>query len=187
MNIVNFIVLKLSWFITIKPSDVFISLLQDYEYLVKWFGYPIHDSSWEPYGHLPKSLIKEYVPTDVVRDRMTQFALSFEREVHARLKRRNPQFSMSVESDVFRFVFGDIKSMLCQKNDFDKLNLPSNWFYVLNQDGSGRKLKFPVKITLKLFFRKLFIKCDGKLVTKVNPIERLTCFSATETCFVDDL
>lgn len=55
------------------------------------------------------------------------------------------------------------------------------------KDGSGRKIRFPVKLTLRLCFRSVYVKHEGRLVKKEGPIERCSVYSCAEACTVDDL
>ena len=154
---------------------------------MKWKDFPIWDATWEPKTHLPTTVLDSYVPIEVEQHRLPPFAESFERAVQSRLKCRNPAFSLFVDSDLFRYVFGDVSSKLCNRDDFEKLNLSSNWYYILQKDGTDRKLKFPVKISIHVYFRTMYVKSDGQLVKKTKPVERINCFSATEACTLADL
>ena len=154
---------------------------------MKWKDFSVWDATWEPTSHLPTHVIDNYVPTVVDSDRLRPFADSLERAVQSRLKCRNPAFSMFVDIDLLRHVFGDVSSKLCHIEDFNKLNLPSNWYYILHKDGTGRKLKFPVKVSIRLYFRTMYVKIGDQLVKKLKPVERLNCYSATEACTMSDL
>ena len=162
-------------------------IFQACDYLVKWRDYPVCDATWEPKANLPTNIIDTYIPSEVEYERLRPFAESLERAVQSRLKCRNPVFSLFVDSDLVRYVFGDISTKLCDEGDFCKLNLPSNWYYILHKDGTGRKLKFPVKLSVRLYFRTVYVKSDGQLLKKIQPVEKLNCFSATEACTLCDL
>ena len=93
---------------------------------------------------------------------------------------------MFVDFDIYRSYFGE-GSRLCTLDDFECLELPDNWFYRLNHDGTGKKLKFPVKLAPRLHVRKLFVKENEKLATKTIPVERCNMFSCIEACYLDTL
>lgn len=67
------------------------------------------------------------------------------------------------------------------------MNLPANWYYRLDKDGTGRKLRFPIKLTPRLHVRKIYVKEGGKLVQKSTPTERCIMYSCTEACVLDNL
>ena len=104
---------------------------QGYEYLVKWANYRLEDSTWEPERHIPHHVLESYIPTEVNTDRLCQLADVFERAINTRLKSRNPKCTVPVELDLFRYMFGNNCSILCDRIDFDKLDLSDHWFYEL--------------------------------------------------------
>ena len=136
---------------------------------------------------MPINVISQFVPTEIDLTRLRQFSTSFERAIESRLKCRNPKTVVHVDFDVFRYVFGESSVVLCNIEDFSKLSLPDHWFYCLRKDGTGRKLKFPVKVTIRLCIRKMFVVCDGRLVQKDVPVERCSIYSCTEACTIEDL
>ena len=107
--------------------------------------------------------------------------------MRARLKSKTPEFMFCGDLDVYRYIFGAHNSVLCNLGDFDKLSLPAHWYYDLCKDGTGRKLKFPVKVSPNLSFRKIYVKCNDSLVLKKVPVERVKVFACTESCSMDDL
>ena len=160
---------------------------QGFEYLVKWKDYRLEDCTWEPEHHLPENVLVNYIPTEVASNRLQQFSDTFERAIKARLRSRNPKCVIPVEYDLFRHVFGNDCSLLCNLDSFSKLQLSDHWFYDLKKDGTGRKIKFPIRLTVRLCQRKIYVKSDEKLVLKEVVIERCTVFSCTEACDVSDL
>ena len=56
--------------------------------------------------------------------------------------------------------------VLCNLDDFKKLSLSDHWFYVLKKDGTGRKIKFPIRLIVRLRMRKMFVKSHGRLVER---------------------
>ena len=127
------------------------------------------------------------MPAAVSEDRVRHFASSFERSVASRLRSRNAIFSIYCDLDIFRYLFGDRNDILLYESDFDNLYLPINWYYIIKKDGNGKKLKFPIKTKAKLYFRKMFLKIEGRVVLKQRPIERVNFFAATESCSFGDI
>lgn len=155
--------------------------------MVKWKDFGVADCTWEPAIHLPQNVIRTYVPTVIDVGRLKVFSDAFERSIQSRLKSKDPTCVVYVELDVFRSLFGDVPSKLCNLSDFDSLQLSDHWFYSLNHDGTGRKLKFPIKLSARLLIRKMYVKQEGRLILKAVPIEKCVIYSCTEACTVDDL
>ena len=154
--------------------------------MVKWEGYHASDCTWEPESHLPAVVVNNYIPTEVDAQRIKAVSDAFERTIQSRLKSKNPRSVIHMDFDIFRYLFGE-KAKLCELRDFEFLNLPDNWYYRLNNDGSGRKIKFPVRLSIRLCMRKIFVKENQKLTEKTIPVERCIIYSCTEACCVSDL
>ena len=154
---------------------------------MKWKDFSIADCTWEPQRHLPEHVIVNFVLIQIDEGRLKVFSVVFERAVHGRLKSKNPVCSVYVDLDIYRYLFGDVSSKLCDLQDFTPLKLSDNWFYILNRDGTGKKLKFPIKLTARLCIRKMYVKQEGKLVLKTVPIEKCNLYSCTEACTMEDL
>ena len=152
-------------------------LLQAYQYIVKWKGYNTLDSTWEPESNLPTNIIDNYIPDHINEARLRQFVDSFERAVQFRLKGKNPTFTVYVDLDIFRHLFGDRTIVLCDKADFEQLNMSENWYYVLDKHGIGKMLKFPVELSVRLYMKKMYVKREDKLVTKEKPMERCMVYA----------
>ena len=63
----------------------------------------------------------------------------------------NSQFAM--RHDVYRYLFHnrgtqarDGKHFMFNLKDFNRLNLPPYWWYVLDSNGQGKAIDFPIKI-----------------------------------------
>ena len=149
---------------------------------MKWANYRLEDSTWEPERHLPHHVLESYIPTEVNTDRLRQFADVFERAIKTRLKSRNPKCTVPVELDLFRYVFGNNCSILCDRNGFDKLDLSGRWFYELKKGRYWQKTQVPHQIKCKV----MPTKNDGKLSPK-SFFERCTVFSCAEACDISDL
>ena len=91
-----------------------------------------------------------------------------------------------MDFDIYRYLFSE-SPRLCDLKDFERLNLPENWYYILNSDGTGRKIKFPVKLSIQLHMRKVHVKQNETLTMKNVPVEKCTIVSCTEACSVSDL
>ena len=143
--------------------------LQEYEYLVCWQDYTIHDCTWEPERHLPPSVLSSFVPPEILPHRLNEFSTSFERAIQARLRCRIPKSVIFVDFDAFRHLFGAENTVLCNLDDFKKLSLSDHWFYVLKKDRTGRKIKFPIRLSVRLRMRKIFVKSQGRLVEREAP------------------
>jgi hypothetical protein len=74
-----------------------------------------------------------------------------------------------VDLDVYRYVFGAESKTLCNYVDFEKLGLPEHWYYDIRKDGTGRKIKFPVQLSVRFAVRKTYVKSVGRLVLKTSP------------------
>ena len=95
---------------------------------------------------------------------------------------------MCCDLDIFRYMTGTTeKHVLFKLEDFDRFDLPNHWYYDLGKDGNGRKIKFPIKLSARVYMRQIYVKCDGRLVLKNVPLERLTVFCCTEGCSVADI
>ena len=155
--------------------------------MVKWDGYDVSESTWEPEDHIPACILSSFVPTEISQEKMKHFSTVFERAIQNRLTSKSPKNVVFVEFDVFRFLFGNVKSVLCDLEDLDRLNMPPHWFYKLHADGYGCKIKFPIRLTIRLRFRKLHVKSNGLLEARNLPLERLTIFSCTEACSLAEI
>lgn len=161
-------------------------IFQEPEFLVKWKDFHKFDCTWEPDSHIPRHLANDYLSPDIEKCRLDCFAREIERAVHARLKSKNPVSHIYVDLDVYRSCFGD-QTKLCTLEDFQCLDLMDNWYYIMRENGSGIKLKFPVRLRPKLLERKVYIRDNGNLVKKSYPVERCILYSCTEACTLDQL
>ena len=85
------------------------------------------------------------------------------------------------ELDVFRFLFNSNKAVVINgPSELDKLPVCVNWFYKLNKHGKGVRLSFPIRITPRLYNKRVFVRRDGVIVSCSNPIEKLVIICATE-------
>ena len=136
------------------PRVPFVNCRQFMYLVISLFGF--EGRIWDLIVSVPDHCLSFYfVPTQIDEDRLKVFSVAFERAVHGRLKSKNPVCSVYVDLDIYRYLFGDVSSKLCDLQDFTPLKLSDNWFYILNRDGTGKKLKFPIKLTARLCIRKM--------------------------------
>ncbi len=93
---------------------------------------------------------------------------------------------MHVDLDVYRSCFGG-GERFCELQDFASLNLSENWYYRLSKDGTGVKLKFPVRLTPKVKMRNVYAVEGNRVVMRTVPSERCTMYSCTEAFTYEDL
>ena len=134
--------------------------LQSVEYLVKWQDFHISDSTWEPERHIQQALINSYIPTHLSIERIRHFSVSFERLIRNRLRSRNPLVSICCDLDIFRYMTGTTdKHVLLELEKFERFDLPNHWYYDLGKDGNGRKIKFLIKLSARVYMRQMYVKC----------------------------
>ena len=119
---------------------------------MKLEGFHQPESTWEPESHLPEFVVNNCTPQDFERYRLKAVSQLFERTIQARLQSKNPKSVIHIDFDIYRYLFSE-SPRLCDVKDFERLNLPENWYYILNSDGTGRKIKFPVKLSIQLDVR----------------------------------
>jgi len=96
-----------------------------------------------------------------------------------------------IDHDIMRYIFrglgevsADNHSMLYERADFDRFNLPPYWYYCLNEHGQGIAVDFPVKIRLMLSYTNTYyIVSSGKLQkTPISPIEKVLITLNRKAC-----
>lgn len=166
-----------------KPQKIIDSFLfKGTLYLVKWSGFSETETTWEPHSHIDSGSLSQYIPNVIDANRLMSAAKCFEEAMYQRLRRgnRNNTFQINFELDMFRYCFTDDKQVLLNSaDDFTKLPLSSNWHYRISQNGTGQTIKFPVRITPKLRFRKTYLSINGEVVEKTKPLEIISVVTAT--------
>jgi hypothetical protein len=164
--------------------------LQGVLFLVKWDGYDISESSWEPQHHIPKAIRDTYSTPRVEPHRLEAAAQALEHAVQTRLNSRNTKSSVSFDNDIFKLCFGEfVGTRLVEKEEFQALPLHHYWHYRIDINGQGTQLVFPVRIGKHMYMKKRVIKdsITGLLVTVRRPDERLIMVSTTAACELNSL
>jgi len=98
--------------------------------------------------------------------------------------------------DVYRYFFNnkgtlsrDSKYTMLSLKDFSKLSLPYHWWYILDANGQGKAVNFPVKMKAYLGSSpKHFILQAGKLTEAPKmPLEMVSLIINTKACSQDNL
>ncbi len=86
---------------------------------------------------------------------------------HLKCKSLDPKFSIEFDHDIFRYVFKNKGfpsnlpgATMMHKDDFERMMLPSSWYYSLNKQGEGHSVESPVraKPVLKKIVKGLYYK-----------------------------
>ncbi|CAH1791011.1 unnamed protein product [Owenia fusiformis] len=124
-------------------------------YLVKWKGFSLWDSTWEPLNSRCSSTFEYIYRYPVVNNELIQSNtdnLLF--VIRERLGKRTGRCGLvAFRHDVFRHLFGLEKTRLFSREDFEHLNFPDCWDQ-FKGERSGRKISFPMRMTLKVKFCK---------------------------------
>jgi len=104
--------------------------------------------------------------------------------------------TFAMKHDVYRYIFHnkgtlsrDAKHFMFNLMDFNKLSLPHHWWYVLDSNGQGKAVDFPVKMKTYLGRSpKHFILQEGKLTEAPRiPLEMVSLTINTKACSKDHL
>ena len=149
-------------------------------YLIKWSGYHTEQSTWEPEGHISQHLLDTYLQPSVSDCRVTDAAIRVEGAIQQRLRSRGNRCVVDFDLDIYRHCFASDRTILADKDDFDKLPMSAHWYYNVNKCGRGCQVSFPIKCEPKLYFRKTYAYCDGVVREVKVPCERLVLTSAVD-------
>ena len=149
-------------------------------YLVKWRGYHISDTSWEPKSHLKPEIIRTYDQPEITYERLQYAAQNLEREVQQRLSSNGKRSVLDLDADLFRFRFGVQSIHILHKEDYSRLPLSNSWHYKLKRNGRGTQPSFPVRLHSKIHIRKSYMNVNGNIKELSTPVERLFIASATD-------
>jgi hypothetical protein len=95
-------------------------------YLVKWRGYHISDSSWEPKSHLKPEIIRTYHQPEITYERLQYAAQNLEREVQQHLSSNGNRSVLDFDADLFIFCFGVQSIHILHKEDCSRLPLSNS-------------------------------------------------------------
>ena len=126
-----------------------------------WDGWPISVTSWQPEENLTQDIIASYeVPEIMDKRRIEETAVNLFMTIQKRLTGCTP-FEVSMSLDVFRHCFGQKGTpaavpgyMNYILDDFRDIPLPPYWVFLVDSDGVGRQIVFPVLMKPKLSFTK---------------------------------
>ena len=104
---------------------------------------------------------------------------------------------MEFRHDVYRYIFRNKGlpsripgAILLQKEDFQRMMLPSTWSYTLDKRGEGQSVEFPVraKPVLKRSIQEYIINDCGALVkAPVYIFETVNFYITKQPCSKDSL
>ena len=164
----------------------YVITFQDELFLVKWCGYPDTETTWEPTCHIDQRSLSEYIPSNINPHRLSSAAKTFEDIIQNRLKPGNRCHSVSsrFDLDIYRYCFQTDETVLLNlADDFSRLPLTESWNYRINSNGQGLTIDFPIRLSPRLHFRKIFVRTeDGSVLQKMLPIETVKIIIPTRVC-----
>lgn len=147
-------------------------------YLVKWSGYHVSESTWEPKSHFTPEILRSYERPEITIDRLQYAAQHLEKAVQQHLSSNGNRSVIDFDADVFRFCFGPQPIQILYLEDFKKLPLSASWLYKLRRNGRGTQLSFPVRIKSRIHIKKSYVAENVKELC--TPVGRLVITSATD-------
>lgn len=148
---------------------------------MKWADFHKQESTWEPASHLSPELTSAFLSPEISTARLHRAAEQFESAIQQRLSSRQTRVVVNCELDVFRHLFSTTKTVLINDpEDLTKLPLCDNWYYKLNKHGKGTRISFPLRITPKLFQKRVYAQKNGEMVSFSFPAEKLIIICAIE-------
>ena len=149
-------------------------------YVVKWRGYHISESSWEPKSHLTPEIIRTYDQPEITYERLQYAAQNLEKAVQQRLSSNGNHSVLDFDADLYRYCIRVQSIHILHKEDFSRLPLSKSWQYKLKRNGRGTTLSFPVGFHSKIHIRKSYMNVNGNIKELSTPVERLLITSATD-------
>ena len=141
----------------------YLSFFQVYHYLIDWDGWPISAASWQPEENVTQDIIATYeVPEITDKRRVEETAVNLFVTIQKRLTITGcTPFEVSMPLDVFRHCFGQKGTPTAVRGymnyileDFKDIPLPPYWFLLVDSDGVGQQIVFPVLMKPTLSFTK---------------------------------
>jgi hypothetical protein len=71
--------------------------------IVKWRGYHISESSWEPKSHLTPEIIRTYDQPEITYERLQYAAQNLEKAVQQRLSSNGNRSVLDFDADLYRY------------------------------------------------------------------------------------
>ena len=159
-----------------------------------WKNYPLCDASWEPRRNLTEDVVRSYNNPDVSRLRgekaVDQLCQGFDTILRA-TGQPHPT-SVSVALDAFRHISANASPVAStavrgyfaySKTALDTFGLPIGWDYLVNKDGVGRSLVFPVLLKPSVQWSTTNFKlCDAGTLVQLarTPYERINIRCCTD-------
>lgn len=161
------------------------------EYLLKWDGYSLYLTTWEPEEHIPTEIVQSVDQPIVPKSLIESGRDDFLSACQVRLgQRTSNHFYICTQLHLFRYLFQNkgftsahgVK--LYQKGDFELLELPNNWDKLMySEKGDEQQISVPVEMELVIkWSRKHYILESRKLVGGPRrPIEMIDRFLHRKT------
>ena len=159
-----------------------------------WKNYPLCDASWEPRRNLTEDVVRSYNNPDVSRLRgekaVGQLCQGFDTILRA--TGQPYPTSVSVALDAFRHISANASPVAStavrgyfaySKTALDTFGLPIGWDYLVNKDGVGRSLVFPVLLKPSVQWSTTNFKlCDAGTLVQLarTPYERINIRCCTD-------
>lgn len=163
---------------------MFLLCLQRKGILVKWKGYPKWECTFEPRRHLNAACLKELEqPRKPSPERLQDAANKLLSEVQKKLancRKSNGLIRVEFDLDIYRWVFQNQKKLandwiLCERKDFDRLDLPEGWDSREDKFGEAVSIVFPVRVKGTLRCQK-----SSRKFGLGFPLERLHVYFVTQ-------
>ncbi|XP_046557019.1 uncharacterized protein LOC124266249 [Haliotis rubra] len=155
------------------------------EYLVKWQGYPIEQSTWEPDQHIPASIRRSYDQPEISDCQRETFSRDARQSFQSRLKTRGLKFSVPCHLNVFRALLRTDRETLLGREELEHLCLPPYWWYNIDKHGEGTCVEFPVRAKPCLRQRTKYTVHDGRVAKISIPVETVVFQARTRACTLD--
>jgi hypothetical protein len=112
----------LKYFLNTRNSLNFF-FFQGEMYLVKWRGYHISESSWEPKSHLTPEIIRTYDQPEITYERLQYAAQNLEKAVQQRFSSNGNRSVLDFDADLYRYCIRVQSIHILHKEVFSKLPL----------------------------------------------------------------
>ena len=166
---------------------------------MQWKDFPYDASTWQPEANLTADVIGEYDSPAVTAAQLASGITVLRSALCGFLRHRGVvvhPVSVDLHLDVFRAMTSRCQPlpspcvrgyMSYTEDDCDTIGLPEGWKYLVNRDGVGRKLAFPILVKQSAHFSQLnFKRTAGGDLEELprHPCEKLTIRCATQACSI---